>query len=100
MSRKRTEHYGGLGSISVVPSPISSFSPAITSKEYHMTTIDLSSLSRRSFLAISGVGLAATTFPQEIFAQSRGNILIIASGQDIPSFDPQAPSEGLCVGLL
>lgn len=53
-----------------------------------MTTFDLTSFTRRSFLALSGVGLAAATFPQEIFAQSRGNILIIASGQDIPNFDP------------
>ncbi len=53
-----------------------------------MTNIDITTLSRRSFMALSGAGLAAATFPQEIFAQSRGNILIIASGQDIPNFDP------------
>jgi peptide/nickel transport system substrate-binding protein len=53
-----------------------------------MSTIDLKTLSRRSFLALSGAGLAAATFPQELFAQSGRNILVIASGQDIPNFDP------------
>lgn len=53
-----------------------------------MPMIDLSTLTRRSFLALSGAGLAAASFPQELFAQSGRNILIIASGQDIPNFDP------------
>ncbi|MGP1394200.1 MAG: ABC transporter substrate-binding protein [Inquilinaceae bacterium] len=53
-----------------------------------MTQIDLSTLSRRSFLALAGTGLAAASFPEALFAQSGRNILIIASGQDIPNFDP------------
>ncbi|MCB1406400.1 MAG: ABC transporter substrate-binding protein [Rhodobacteraceae bacterium] len=53
-----------------------------------MTQIDIKSLSRRSFLALSGAGLAAATFPSDLFAQSGRNILIIASGQDIPNYDP------------
>ncbi|WP_417628193.1 ABC transporter substrate-binding protein [Pararhodobacter aggregans] len=53
-----------------------------------MSTIDLKTLSRRSFLALSGAGLAAASFPQQIFAQSGRNILIIASTQDIPNYDP------------
>ena len=52
-----------------------------------MTTRDHLPLTRRSLLALSGAGLAAMTFPQALFAQGR-NILIIASNQDIPNFDP------------
>lgn len=53
-----------------------------------MSMIDVKTLSRRSFLALSGAGLATATFPRDLFAQSGRNILIIASGQDIPNFDP------------
>lgn len=52
-----------------------------------MTTTALTALTRRSLLALSGAALAATTLPRGVFAQSR-NILIIASTQDIPNFDP------------
>lgn len=45
-------------------------------------------LSRRNLLALAGAGLAATAFPDQLFAQSGNNILVIASGQDIPNFDP------------
>jgi peptide/nickel transport system substrate-binding protein len=44
-------------------------------------------LTRRSLLAMAGAGLAAASFPNAMFAQG-SNILIIASGQDIPNFDP------------
>lgn len=46
------------------------------------------SLSRRGLLAMAGVGLASTVFPRKIFAQAGGGVLVIASGQDIPNFDP------------
>lgn len=52
-----------------------------------MTASDHLSISRRSLLALAGVGLATTVFPRRLFAQS-GNVLIIAAGQDIPNFDP------------
>jgi peptide/nickel transport system substrate-binding protein len=52
-----------------------------------MTISDTFKLSRRSLLALAGVGLATTVFPRQLFAQS-GNVLIIAAGQDIPNFDP------------
>lgn len=45
-------------------------------------------LSRRSLLAMAGAGLATATLPKRLFAQSGNNVLIIASGQDIPNFDP------------
>lgn len=52
-----------------------------------MTTTDLSRITRRGLLALSGAGLAAMMLPQGAFAQGR-NILVIAAGQDIPNFDP------------
>ena len=53
-----------------------------------MTTSSFPTPTRRTLLAMAGAGLAATTFPHSLFAQSGRNILIIASGQDIPNFDP------------
>lgn len=44
-------------------------------------------ISRRGLLAMAGATLAATTFPRAMFAQT-GSVLVIASGQDIPNFDP------------
>lgn len=53
-----------------------------------MTTLsDLSRLSRRGLLALSGAGLAALMLPEGALAQGR-KILVIAAGQDIPNFDP------------
>lgn len=51
------------------------------------TTTDLSRLTRRGLLALSGAGLAAMMLPEGAFAQGR-KILVIAAGQDIPNFDP------------
>lgn len=48
-------------------------------------------ISRRGLLAMAGAGLAAASFPAASMAQSQG-ILIIASGQDIPNFDPHTAS--------
>jgi peptide/nickel transport system substrate-binding protein len=45
-------------------------------------------LSRRDLLGLAGAGLAAASFPAPLFAQGAGKVLIIASGQDIPNFDP------------
>ncbi|MEZ5778563.1 MAG: ABC transporter substrate-binding protein [Paracoccaceae bacterium] len=53
-----------------------------------MTAPSQFTISRRGLLAMAGTGLAATAFPARLFAQSGNNILIIASGQDIPNFDP------------
>lgn len=54
-----------------------------------MTVPSTSALSRRALLAAAGGGLAALTLPDGAFAQSGGRrVLIIASGQDIPNFDP------------
>lgn len=53
-----------------------------------MTTPVSLPLTRRGLLAMAGVGLAAATFPRSLFAQSGKGVLIIASGQDIPNFDP------------
>lgn len=44
-------------------------------------------LTRRSLLAMAGAGLATTVFPKAMFAQNSA-IMVIASGQDIPNFDP------------
>ncbi len=55
------------------------------------TTTDLN-MNRRSLLAMAGAGLAAASFPQSLFAATKRNILIIASGQDIPNFDPHTAS--------
>lgn len=49
-------------------------------------------LSRRGLLGLAGAGLAATSFPASLFAQRAGKVLIIASGQDIPNFDPHTSS--------
>lgn len=53
-----------------------------------MTLSTQFNISRRGLLTLAGAGLAAATFPNRLFAQSGNNILIIASGQDIPNFDP------------
>lgn len=45
-------------------------------------------ISRRGLLAMAGVGLATATLPARLFAQGTDAVLIIASGQDIPNFDP------------
>ena len=50
-------------------------------------TSDQFNISRRGLLALAGVGLATTVFPRQLFAQS-GGVLIIAAGQDSPTFDP------------
>ena len=44
-------------------------------------------VSRRGLLAMAGATLAATTFPEAMFAQT-GPVLVIGSNQDIPNFDP------------
>ena len=49
-------------------------------------------ISRRGLLAMAGAGLASATLPAALFAQQGRNILIIASGQDIPNFDPHVAS--------
>jgi peptide/nickel transport system substrate-binding protein len=45
---------------------------------------------RRHVLQMAGAGMAAMTMPEIAFAQQGGGrrVLIIASGQDIPNFDP------------
>lgn len=44
---------------------------------------------RRQMLAVTGGALASVTLPDALFAQKSGRkILIIASNQDIPNFDP------------
>ncbi|HPG21683.1 MAG TPA: ABC transporter substrate-binding protein [Amaricoccus sp.] len=53
-----------------------------------MLTAPSLQMSRRGLLAMAGVGLATAALPAQLFAQSGNNILIIASGQDIPNFDP------------
>lgn len=53
-----------------------------------MKTSSHLTISRRGLLAMAGAGLATATLPKELFAQGGNNILIIASGQDIPNFDP------------
>lgn len=46
-------------------------------------------LDRRQLLAVTGGALASVTLPDALFAQQGGRkILIIASNQDIPNFDP------------
>ena len=46
-------------------------------------------LDRRQMLAATGGALASVTLPDALFAQQSGRkILIIASNQDIPNFDP------------
>ena len=45
-------------------------------------------ISRRALLAMAGAGLATASLPEQLFAQSGNKILVIASGQDIPNFDP------------
>ncbi|MFV0383299.1 ABC transporter substrate-binding protein [Paracoccus sp. (in: a-proteobacteria)] len=52
-----------------------------------MTISKALTISRRGLLAMAGIGLATASLPTRMFAQGR-NILIIASGQDIPNFDP------------
>ncbi|MCQ8781584.1 ABC transporter substrate-binding protein [Mangrovibrevibacter kandeliae] len=49
------------------------------------------SITRRGLLAMAGAGLATASFPPQLFAQS-GKVLIIASNQDIPNFDPHTAS--------
>mgnify|MGYP000869396284 FL=1 len=53
-----------------------------------MTSSTQFTISRRGLLAMAGAGLAAASFPRRLFAQSGSNVLIVASGQDIPNFDP------------
>ncbi len=54
-----------------------------------MTEIENTPLSRRAALAGAGVSLAGLTLPEAAFSQSSGRkILVIASNQDIPNFDP------------
>ncbi len=54
-----------------------------------MTTIDNQAWSRRALLAAGGASLAAMTVPENAFAQAGGRrVLVIASNQDIPNFDP------------
>ncbi|WP_350356319.1 hypothetical protein [Leisingera thetidis] len=53
-----------------------------------MATSSHLKMNRRSLLAMAGAGLASATLPGRLFAQSGRNILVIASGQDIPNFDP------------
>ncbi|MEI4473415.1 ABC transporter substrate-binding protein [Frigidibacter sp. MR17.24] len=48
-------------------------------------------LSRRTLLALAGAGLASAVLPVKSFAQS-GRMLVIASNQDIPNFDPHTSS--------
>lgn len=46
-------------------------------------------LDRRQMLAVTGGALASVTLPEPLFAQQGGRkILVIASNQDIPNFDP------------
>ena len=46
-------------------------------------------LSRRHMMALTGAGLAGLTLPEAAFAQTGGRrVLVIASNQDIPNFDP------------
>lgn len=54
-----------------------------------MTTILPGGLSRRALLATASGALGALTLPDAAFAQQGGRrILVIASNQDIPNFDP------------
>lgn len=55
-------------------------------------------LSRRDLLGLAGAGLAAATFPARLFAAGN-KVLIIASGQDIPNFDPHT-STGYSASFL
>lgn len=49
----------------------------------------MTTVSRRDLLALAGTGLASLSFASSAFAQQGGRkILIIASNQDIPNFDP------------
>ncbi len=58
-------------------------------KEIPMTSplTDLSHLSRRAMLALTGAGLTSLMLPSTAFSQGR-KVLVIAAGQDIPNFDP------------
>ncbi|XDB00401.1 ABC transporter substrate-binding protein (plasmid) [Sulfitobacter sp. LCG007] len=56
-----------------------------------MTSSPQFNLTRRSLLAAAGAGLASTVFPARMFA-SDSAVLVIASGQDIPNFDPHTAS--------
>lgn len=52
-------------------------------------TGSLTTISRRRLMGLAGAGLASLTLPQGAFAQQGGRrILVIASNQDIPNFDP------------
>jgi peptide/nickel transport system substrate-binding protein len=54
-----------------------------------MSPIELSELSRRRLLGAAGASLASLVLPQAAFAQQGGRrVLVIASNQDIPNFDP------------
>lgn len=54
-----------------------------------MSPIELFELSRRRLLGAAGASLASLVLPQAAFAQQGGRrVLVIASNQDIPNFDP------------
>ena len=54
-----------------------------------MPPIELSDVSRRHVLGAAGASLASLVLPQAAFAQQGGRrVLVIASNQDIPNFDP------------
>lgn len=50
---------------------------------------ELGEFSRRQLLGLAGVSLASVVLPQAAFAQQGGRrVLVLASNQDIPNFDP------------
>ncbi|MGL4496950.1 MAG: ABC transporter substrate-binding protein, partial [Beijerinckiaceae bacterium] len=54
-----------------------------------MSSLEKLNWSRRALLAAGGASLAAVTLPESAFAQAAGRrVLVIASNQDIPNFDP------------
>lgn len=57
-----------------------------------MTSIAATPLNRRALLAAAAAGLANVTLPDALFAQGARKVLIIASNQDVPNFDPHLGS--------
>lgn len=58
-------------------------------KSFSKTPRFSNGLSRRAILGVGVAGLASLTLPERAFAQSGGRkVLVIASNQDIPNFDP------------
>ncbi len=56
---------------------------------FSRTNTSRTKVSRRGLLALAGAGLASMSLPAGAFAQSGGRrVLVIASNQDIPNFDP------------